>query len=198
MSYKSLLIVALLSATPALAQETVRVRGTVERIDGSTYFVKTRGGDDLKLMLAEKTLFVAVVKASLADLKPGMFVGSGARPQPDGSQRAIEVHIFPESMRGTGEGHRPWDAVPESTMTNANVEAAIGGVDGQVLTMKYPGGEKKLIVTPETPVVRYDTVANAGEVKAGSSVNLVATRQPDGTLTIQRVTYGRDGLALPM
>ena len=149
-------------------------------------------------MLAEKTLFVAVVKASLADLKPGMFVGSGARPQPDGSQRAIEVHIFPESMRGTGEGHRPWDAVPERTMTNANVEAAIGGVDGQVLTMKYPGGEKKLIVTPETPVVRYDTVANAGEVKAGSSVNHVATRQPDGTLTIQRVTYGRDGLALPM
>jgi hypothetical protein len=191
-------IVLAWAAVPAAAQETIRVRGTVERIDGSSYFVKSRGGEDIRLTLGEKPLFVAVVKASMTELKPGMFVGSGARPQPDGSQRALEVHIFPESMRGTGEGHRPWDAVPDATMTNANVEASIAGVEGQVLTMKYPGGEKKLIVTPDTPVVRYDSGGNAGEVKAGASVNIVAIRQPNGTLMIQRVTYGRDGLVLPM
>lgn len=186
-------------APAAFAQETVRVRGTVERIDGAFFVIKTRGGEEVRLTVTDKPLFVPVVKASLADIKPGTFVGSGAMPQADGSQRAIEVHIFPESMRGTGEGHRPWDARAGATMTNANVEAAVAGVDGQVITMKYKDGEKKLVVGPTTPIVRYVTDGKREEIKPGTSVSVfAATKQPDGTLVAPRITYGRDGLELPM
>jgi hypothetical protein len=124
-------------AVPALAQETVRVRGTIERIDGSTFYVKTRDGADLKINLPEKPVFTAIIPATLADLKPGTYVGTAATPGPDGSLSAVEVHIFPEAMRGTGEGHRPWDGGAQATMTNANVETAVAGVDGQTLTLKY-------------------------------------------------------------
>src|SRR5215813_6105624 len=90
----------------ALAQETVRVRGTVEAVDGTTYTVKTREGQSVKVALADKPLFVAIVKAPMSDIKPGTFVGATSLPEPDGSLRAVEVHIFPEAMRGAGEGHR--------------------------------------------------------------------------------------------
>lgn len=134
------------SAASALAQDTVRVRGTIERVEGQTFVVKSRDGAELNVALADNGLVVALVKASLADIKPGMFVGVTGIPQSDGSQKAVEVHIFPEAMRGTGEGHYPWDLLPESTMTNANVvkmEQTVIGVDGQMLTMKYKDGEKK-------------------------------------------------------
>ena len=111
-------------AASAWAQDTVRVRGTIERVDGNHLIVKSRDGTELKIALAEKALIVAIVKASLSDIKQGSFVGVTGMPQADGSQRAIEVHIFPESMRGTGEGHYPWDLRPGATMTNANVELA--------------------------------------------------------------------------
>ncbi|MBV8330665.1 MAG: hypothetical protein JOZ61_09395, partial [Verrucomicrobia bacterium] len=104
---------------PALAQDTVRVRGTIERIDGSTYVVKTRDGAELKVAVADNPQIAGVVKASLSDIKQGSFVGITAMPRADGSQSALEVHIFPEVMRGTGEGHYPWDLRPQSTMTNA-------------------------------------------------------------------------------
>jgi hypothetical protein len=129
------------------AQDTMRVRGTIERVDGSIYLVKTRDGTELRIALIDKPVLVALVKASLADIKPGVFVGSTGMPQPDGSQKAVEVHVFPEAMRGTGEGHYAWDLQPNSTMTNANVEASVAGVDGQVLTLKYKNGEKKILVT---------------------------------------------------
>ena len=106
----------------ALAQDTVRVRGTIERIDGSTYMVKARDGAELKVTLAGNPQIAGVVKASLSDIKQGSFVGVTAMPRADGSQSALEVHIFPEALRGTGEGHYPWDLRPQSTMTNANVE----------------------------------------------------------------------------
>src|ERR1700730_10997445 len=142
-------------ASAANAQDTVRVRGTIERVEGPVYVVKARDGAELKITLMDNGIVVAIVKASLADIKPGLFVGSTGMPQPDGSQKAIEVHIFPEAMRGTGEGHYPWDLQADSTMTNANVEESVASVDGQALTLKYKNGEKKIIVTPLTVVVAY-------------------------------------------
>jgi hypothetical protein len=183
---------------PLSAQDVTRVRGTIERIDGDIYVVKTRAGNLVKVALTDKPLFVAMVKTSMADIKPGMFVGSTAMPGPDGSLRAVEVHIFPEAMRGTGEGHRPWDLEPTSTMTNANVEAAVTGVSSQTLTMKYKGGEKTLVVTPETVVVAY-APGDKAEVKPGTGIFIAAAeKKPDGTLLTPRITYGKDGLVPPM
>ena len=186
------------AAPPLLAQETVRVRGTIEGMDGALYVVKTRDGEKVKVAVTDKPLFVAMVKASMADIKPGMFVGSTAMPGPDGTLRAVEVHIFPEAMRGTGEGHRPWDLKPQATMTNANVEAAVAGVNGQTLTMKYKDGEKKLVITPETVVVTY-APGDQAEVKPGTKIFVAAAeKKPDGTLQTARITYGKDGLTPPM
>lgn len=192
--------VALMGAASsmALAQETVRVRGTVDGFAGSAYTVKTRSGDTVTVTLAEKPMFVAIVKASMADIKPGMFVGATAMPEPDGTLKAVEVHIFPEAMRGTGEGHRPWDLAPKATMTNANVETAVAGASSRTLTLKYKDGEKTLQVTPETVVVTY-APGDAAEVKPGTGIFIpAAEKQPDGSLRTPRITYGRDGLTPPM
>jgi len=186
------------AASPLLAQEPVRLRGTIERVDGPILVVKTRDGAEQKLTLTDKPIFVAIVKSTVADIKPGMFVGSTALPQPDGRLRAVEVHIFPEAMRGTGEGHRDWDLKPKSTMTNANVEQTVAGVDGQMLTVKYKGGEKKLVVTPETSVVTY-VPGDRSELKPGVQIFIsAAEKQTDGTLRTSRITYGKDGLTPPM
>jgi hypothetical protein len=179
---------------PASAQETVRIRGTVERIDGQVYVVKNRDGMELKLTLTDNPLFVAIVPSTLADIKQGMFVGSAGTMQPDGVQKAIEVHIFPESMRGTGEGHYDWDLLPKSKMTNANVEQAVTSVDGKVLSVKYKDGEKKLLVTPETTVVTYE-MGKKDEVQPGTKIFVTAKKQPDGTMQTPRITYGRNGQA---
>jgi hypothetical protein len=185
-------------AAPALAQETMRVRGAIERIDGSTLYVKTRDGADLKIALADKPVFTAIIPATLADLTPGTYVGSAAMPGPDGSLSAVEVHIFPEAMRGTGEGYRPWDGGAQATMTNANVETAVAGVDGQTLTLKYKDGEKKLLVTPQTAIVSF-APGDRAEVKAGTKIFIAAAqKQPDGSLQATRISYGRDGLTPPM
>lgn len=188
---------AAICTTSAWAQETRRVRATIEKVDGSTLYVKTRDGEDLKIALTDKPLFVAIVPATLADLKPGTFVGSAAMPGPDGSLSAIEVHIFPEAMRGTGEGHRPWDGAAQSTMTNANVETSVAGVDGQMLTLKYKDGEKKLLVTPKTAIVTY-APGDRAELKPGTKIFVLAQKQPDGSLQAARVSFGRDGLTPPM
>jgi hypothetical protein len=185
-------------AVPASAQDTMRVRGTVESIDGPMFVVKNRDGAELKLTMADNPLFVAIVKSTMADIKPGMFVGSTGMTQEDGSQKAIEVHIFPESMRGTGEGHYDWDLKPQTKMTNANVEQTVAGVDGQMLSVKYKGGEKKLLVTPETVVVTY-VIGDRNDLKPGTKIFVAAAKkQPDGTLQTPRITYGKDGLTPPM
>src|SRR6202166_4500788 len=178
----ALFFVAAVAATAALAQapQTVRLRGVIEKVDGKTVLAKSDKGADLKLNLADKMLVVEVVKASLADIKPGDFIGSGAMPQPDGSQKAIEVHIFAESMRGTGEGFRPWDGAPNSTMTNGTVGTTVTSVDGPVITVKYKDGEKKIIVTPDVPIVRYE-IADMSAVKPGVAFTIVAAvKKPDG------------------
>jgi hypothetical protein len=183
---------------PASAQETVRIRGTIESIDGPVFVVKNRDGAELKLTVTDNPLFVAIVKSTMADIKPGMFVGSTGMTQPDGSQKAIEVHIFPESMRGTGEGHYDWDLKPNTKMTNANVEQTVAGVEGPVLSVKYKDGEKKLLVTPETAVVTY-VMGARDDLKPGTKVFVAAAKkQADGTLQTPRITYGKDGLTPPM
>jgi hypothetical protein len=179
---------------PATAQDTVRVRGTVERIEGPVYIVKTRDGSEVKLVTVEdKPLFVAIVPATMKDIKQGMYVGSAGMMQEDGTQKAIEVHIFPESMRGTGDGHYDWDLLPKSKMTNGNVEEAVTAVDGPVLRVRYKDGEKKLMVTPQTVVVTYE-FGKREEIQPGTRIFVAAAKkQPDGTLLTPRITYGRNG-----
>jgi len=176
----------------------VRVRGTIERIESPVFLVKSRDGAELKIVLADNAVAVGVVKATLADIKPGSFVGIGAMPQADGTQRALEVLIFPDAMRGTGEGHYPWDLQPKSTMTNGNVEQSVTGVDGETLTVKYKDGEKKIIVPPGVPIVTF-VPGDKADLKPGIKIFIVAAKKlPDGTLQAARVNYGKDGLTPPM
>ena len=191
------LLVALVAPIANAQEPPVRVRGTIDRVDGDVYVVKARGGAELKIKLTEKAMVVALIKASLADIKQGSYVGVAGMPQADGSQKALEVHIFPEAMRGTGDGHRGWDLQPSSTMTNGNVEQTAASSDGQVLTLKYKDGEKKIVVPPDTPIVVY-VPGEKSELKAGASIFIAAAvKQPDGTLQAPRVNVGR-GVAPPM
>jgi hypothetical protein len=189
-------LAAILAAPLAWAQESppVRVRGTIERIDGSIYVVKARDGTEVKLTVADKPSIATLVKASLSDIKQNSFVGVTAMPQPDGSLSAVEVHIFPEAMRGTGEGHYPWDLRPQSTMTNASVEQVGATVDGRTLTLKYKDGEKKIFVPADTPIVIYE-VGDRTDLKPGAKVFIVAVKQPDGTLEGRAWRVGRNGAA---
>jgi hypothetical protein len=188
-------MLAALAAVPAVAQapQTVRLRGVIEKVDGHTVMAKSDKGDELKLNLADKTLVVEVVKASLAEIKAGDFIGSGAMPQPDGSQKAVEVHIFAEAMRGTGEGFRPWDGAPNGTMTNGTVGTAVTGVNGPVVTVKYKDGEKNIIVGPDVPIVRYE-IGDMSAIRPGVAFAVIAAvKQPDGSFNINRINVGRDG-----
>jgi hypothetical protein len=182
----------------AKAQDApVRIRGTIERIDGDVYIVKAHAGTELKMKLAQNATVVALIKATLADIKQGSYVGVSGLPQPDGTQKALEVHIFPENMRGVGEGHRGWDLQPSSTMTNGNVEQAAASSEGQVLTLKYKEGEKRIVVSPDTPIVIY-APGDRAELSPGARIFVsAAVKQPDGMLQAPRVNVGR-GVAPPM
>jgi hypothetical protein len=183
---------AVLVASTALAQQTVRVRGEVAAVDGNTVTVKPREGEPVRVTLTGNASVIAVRKATLADVKAGAFIGVGAMPQPDGSQRAIQVTIFAESQRGLGEGHRPWDR-PNSTMTNATVDTMAMSVDGQVLTVKYKDGEKKIVVPPEATIRAY-VVGERSELKPGAQIAINAgTKKPDGTVETARINVSRDG-----
>ena len=168
---KTLLAGALLAAsyTAASAQPapTQRVMGEITAVDGRTLSVKTKDGD-LKINVTENVAVFGVVTATVADIKPNSFIGVGAMPQPDGSQKAIRVMIFAETQRGTGEGHRPW-VQPGSTMTNATVDTTVGSVDGQVVTVKYKDGEKKIIIQPGLAIQAY-VVGDKSELKPGAHI----------------------------
>jgi hypothetical protein len=183
---------------PALAQNaTVRLRGTIEGMDGSVYVVKLREGTNVRLKLAAGGGVSAVVPAKLSDVTAGKYVGIAAMPLADGSQKALEVLIFPEALRGLGEGFRPWDLRPESTMTNANVEAIVTASDGHVLTLKYKGGEKRIVVPEGVPIVTF-APAEVGDLKAGAQIFVGAAKKlPDGTLEAARINVGK-GIAPPM
>ena len=192
---------ALLLATSmaaAQAPDIVRVRGTIESVDGQTVNVKGRDGIATKVKLTDDAKLLAVDRKSLADVKQGVFVGITAMPQPDGTQKAVEIHIFPEALRGTGEGHRPWDLMPNSTMTNANIDSAVTSIDGQELVLKYKDGEKKFIVPANIEVVMFAPAAVA-DLKPGEKIFVVAgKKQPDGTIAAPSIVVGRNGVNPPM
>jgi hypothetical protein len=194
---------ALLLATSAsFAQQQpppVRVRGTVEAFDGTVMTVKSRDGQTTyKIKPTGNVAVRGIVKASLADIKDNSFIGVTGMPQADGSQKAVEIHIFPEPMRGTGEGHRPWDLAPNSTMTNATVAQMVKGVDGDVITLKYKDGEKKIVVTPQTEIVTY-VPGSKDELKPGAKIFIAgAAKKDDGTLEAASISVGRDGITPPM
>ncbi len=186
-----------LMAAVTMAQAPARVRGTIEKVDGQTIAIKSRDGQDVSVKLTPNAAIVAIVKASLSDIKAGSFVGVTAMPHGEGVWHAIEVHIFPETMRGNNEGDRPWDLMPQSTMTNATVNDIVSKVDGHTLTLKFKEGEKTFNIAPDTVIVTY-VPGDKGELKAGAKVFVAAaTRQPDGSLEAARINVGR-GIDPPM
>ena len=175
----------------------VRIRGDIVSLTGPDLKVKTREGQEVTIKLADNVGVSTVRKVALEDIKPGTFVGIAATPQRDGRLMAQEVLLFPEAMRGTGEGHRPWDLTPDSTMTNATVEASVMEAKNGVLQLKYKDGEKNIVVSPETPLV---TIAPGDKslLKPGAYVFVAATKGPDGTLNAARITAEKDGVKPPM
>ncbi len=195
---RALGLVLVCAAMTAWAQDSLRVRARIERVEGQTLLVKSRDGAELKIVLTDNAVIVGLVKGSFADIKPGSFVGVTGLPRADGTLEAVEVHVLPESMRGNGEGHRPWDLKPQSTMTNGSVEHKVAGVEGQTMILKYKHGEKKFVVEPSTPIVT-NLLGNKSELTPGTEIFIpAATKQPDGTLQAARVSFGKDGLTPPM
>jgi hypothetical protein len=183
---------AALVSTTALTQQPTRIRGTIERADGSKLVVRAGEADPLTLSVTDGVQVYGVVNAKAADIKSGAYVGVGAMPQPDGSQKAIQIMIFAEPMRGIGEGHRPWDR-PGSTMTNGTVDARVGSVEDGAFTVKYKDGDKKVVIAPDS-VIRAYVVGSKEELRPGANVSAFAIKKPDGTFETGRISVGRDGV----
>jgi hypothetical protein len=199
---RSLLAAAMVLATSsfALAQQppTARIRGTIESVDGATLMIKSREGADLKVRVADNATVFGVVKTALSEIKEGSYIGVTGMPEPDGTQKAVAVHIFPENQRGAAEGFRPWDQRAGSTMTNATVAQTVKGTDGQNILVKYKDGEKKVVVPEGTPIVTF-VAGDKSELKPGAKVIIFSTtKKDDGTLEAARVNVGRDGITPPM
>jgi hypothetical protein len=195
----SLAVISVLgSAAWAQQPPTVRIRGTIESVDGPVLSIKSREGTDMKVRTTDNVVVVGIAKSSLADIKQGSYIGVSAMPEADGTQKALAVHIFPEAQRGTGEGFRAWDLRPNSTMTNATVADTVSGTDGQNIMVKYKDGEKKVVVPPGTPIVAFVT-GDKSELKAGAKIIIfAATKKEDGSLETGRVGVGLDGITPPM
>ncbi|MFA6266343.1 MAG: hypothetical protein WC670_11615 [Pseudolabrys sp.] len=192
-----ILALAGLAGGVALAQiaPPLRLSGTIETVDGNAIGVRPyEGGGFFEIELGKKLAVYGVGKATMADLKPGNFIGVGAMPQADGSQRAMQITVFAESQRGLGEGFRPWDRAPGGTMTNATIDTTVGSVDGRTLTVKYKGGEQKIVVPPDVVILGYAT-GDRSELKIGAHVVVpVVKRKLDGSLGADRINVGRDGV----
>ena len=194
----ALLAVACVSTASAQQPPTVRIRGTIEAVDGPTLSIKSRDGSDVKVRVTDNVAVFGVTKTSLSEIKEGSYIGVTAMPEPDGTQKAIAVHIFPENQRGAAEGFRPWDLRANSTMTNATVAETVAGVNGQSILVKYKDGEKKVVVPPETPIVTF-VPGDKSELKVGAKIIIFgAAKKEDGTLEAARVNVGRDGITPPM
>ena len=184
-------------ATLAVGPPT-NVRGMIVRVDGDTIEIKERGGAPAKVHLATNAKIASVAKATLSDIKPGAFIGTAATPRTDGTLQAIEVHIFPESMRGTGEGTRAWDLAPKSSMTNGTVALKPNKVEGNNVIVDYNGGTKVVAITADTKVVTL-VPGDRAELKPNVEIFIAAaTRDPDGTVEASRVTVGKDDIPPPM
>lgn len=192
---------ALVLAGAALAQDApvVAVRATIEAVadDAASLSVRTRSGEAATIRLKPSTSVTLVVPATLADVRPGMFIGVGAMPSAEGVQNALEVHIFPEAMRGVGEGFRPFDLAPGSTMTNGAVEARVDSVDGAKLTVTYKGGQQTVAIDKSTPIVAF-APGTRGDLKAGAAIVARAAKAADGAYEAARILVGKDGLTPPM
>jgi hypothetical protein len=177
---------------------TVRIRGTIEAIDGPLLSIKTREGSDVKVRMTDNVAVFAVVKTELSQIKEGSYIGVSAMPAPDGTQKAFAVHIFPENQRGAAEGFRPWDVRANSTMTNATVAETVKGTEGQNILVKYKDGEKRVVVAPDAAIVAF-VASDKSEVKVGAKLIIFgAAKKDDGTLEANRVNVGRDGITPPM
>lgn len=200
MSSKTILVAVALclgASGVVMAQTPTRVRGTVASLEGDTLHVTANGGGDTIITLGPKATVTAVVPSSMADIKPGSFIGTAAETQADGSLVAKEVHVFPEAMRGSGEGHYAFDLGPKSTMTNGTVGQEVTGSTSNTLTVKYKGGEKSIAVPSSVPVVTFEP-GDRSELAPGAHVIVFAQTGADGKLTSQRVAVGKNGLTPPM
>ncbi|MBR1159241.1 hypothetical protein [Bradyrhizobium elkanii] len=217
--FAALLLIAFASAASAQQPPAVRIRGTIEAVDGAMLSIKSRDGADMKVRTTDNVAVFGVAKTDLSEIKPGSYIGVTAMPEPDGTQKAIAVHIFPENQRGAAEGFRPWDLRANSTMTNATVAETVKGTDGQNITVKYKDGEKKVVVPPGTPIVTF-VAGDKSELKPGAKVIIfgavnahaaallrkesmqsgrpIVVPDDDGTLEANRVNVGRDGITPPM
>lgn len=178
------------------APQVTRVRGTIDKVDSSAVQVTTRSGEHLTLKLAPDVRYTFIAPISITAIKPGSFIGTAAVTQPDGTLKALEVQVFPESMRGVGEGHRPWDLGSGSTMTNGTV-GDLKVSNGRVLTLTYKGGEQKVVVPEKVPVITYEP-ATAAAMTKGAHIIAFVTKADDGSLTAVRVGVGKNGLVPPM
>ncbi len=193
-----LLFPVALACSPAYADGTpARVRGSVVSLDGSKLVVHAKDGKDVSVNLADKFTVLAVVKSSMADIKQGTFIGTATVTQPNSTLRSQEVVVFPENLRGFGEGHYPWDLGSRSMMTNATVANAVKGVDGQTVTVTYKGGEKTIDIPDNVPVVAL-VPADKADITPGAMVFVPSVRQSDGSLTSGAVLFGKDGVVPPM
>ena len=181
----------------ALAQSATRVRGTVVSIDGTALALKDVAGHDVKVALSPSYTVTALVPAKLGDVTPGSFIGAAANTLADGTLVAKEIHIFPEAMRGSGEGHRAFDLGPQSTMTNGTVGNEVKGAAGDTLTVAYKGGEKSITVPKDAPIVMF-APGDRAMLVPGAHVIVQAQAGEGGGLTAERVTVGKDGLVPPM
>jgi hypothetical protein len=197
-SLAALLVIACASVAWAQQPPTVRIRGTIEAVDGPMLSIKSREGTDVKVRVTDNVAVFGVAKTELSEIKQGSYIGVTAMPEPDGTQKAIAVQIFPENQRGAAEGFRPWDLRANSTMTNATVAETVKGTDGQQILVKYKDGEKKVVVPPETPVVTF-VAGDKSELKPGAKIIIFgAAKKDDGMLEANRVNVGRDGIMPPM
>ena len=189
------LVAVLLAGGQASAQQppTTRVRGTIEGFDGNVLDVKARDGASVKIKLADGARVTAITRMKAEDIKQGSYIGVAGMPEPDGSQRAVSINIFPETARGLGDGFHPYDLQPNSTMTNAAVSELVEANDGRTLMVKYKDGEKKIIVTPQTQVSTFGP-GSKDDLRPGVKVIVSATRLDDGSLESKAMQYGRDGL----
>jgi hypothetical protein len=191
-SFAALALLLAVSAHAAAQQPVpARIRGTIASVDGAVLTIKPREGADIVVRMADDMRVIGTEKISLSDIKVGAYIGTTTEPGPDGGAKAVEVHVFLEDMRGVGEGSRPLDRRPNSTMTNATVAETVAGNDGHILTVKYKDGEKKVLVSPDTPVMAY-VPADKSVLKAGVNVVASMKKLPDGSFETGRVTVGRD------
>ena len=198
LAFAAALIPMTLVSASAFADGTpVRVRGSVVSLEGTKLVVHAKDGKDITVNLNDNYAALAVVKSSMADIKEGTFIGTATVTQPDSTLRSLEVVVFPDKMRGTGEGHYPWDLGSNSMMTNATVSNAVKGVEGQTITVTYKGGEKKIEVPANVPVVTI-VPATKEEIKPGAIVFVPTMRQADESLTGGAVLFGKDGVVPPM